>query len=136
MSVQQPTARAQVNGAGRSSSTSPQTTASYHHQNRISNAVYDITAEDKSSPTEVVGSYSAQYYTTVDSPSAENSPQVYNMASMDPETPLSSSKGSTSSEGTELSTAMHQNLCVPAANSPQSDMNVKHWTYEEQFKQV
>lgn len=129
MSVEQSTAKA---GRKQSASPSPQPTVSYQQQqDRISNTVYDITTED-----EVVGNCTAQYYTTVDTESTENSPHTYNRVSVDPETPLSSSKGSTSSEGTELSTDNQRNLCVPAANSSQSDVNVKHWTHEEQFKQV
>lgn len=129
MSVEQSSARA---GRKLSPSTSSQQTISYQQQqDRISNTVYDITTED-----EVVSNCTAQYHTTVDTESAENSPHTYNRVSVDPETPLSSSKGSTSSEGTELLTDNQRSFCVPATNSSQSDVNVKHWTHEEQFKQV
>lgn len=119
----------------------------------------------KLDPSEEIAYTTTQYYTTVDPQSSESSP-VQMDSFMSPKesagsssTPgsVSSSKGSTSSENTgELHQAHrlhtpesggtgegHHSLCVQGGGGSLSEMSsgggggsVKHWTYEDQFKQL
>lgn len=89
--------------------------------------------------------YATQYY-TVEIQSREGSPTLNTGSPSGSETPASSVTASTSSEPSELpigvASGVQQSLCVQSSATSQSldsstgGATVKHWTYEEQFKQV
>ncbi len=90
---------------------------------------------------EDVSKITMQYYTTVEPPSVESSHDSTSTSSPGSDSVASGQamhvtvlKSSVSSE-----TSDPPNICVPASRS-QNDSNcsgtVKHWSYEEQFKQV
>ena len=93
--------------------------------------------------TDEANKYATQYY-TVELQSRESSPVLNTGSPSGSETPASSATASTSSEPSELplglAGGMQQSLCVQSSVSSQSSdgsgSTVKHWTYEEQFKQV
>lgn len=89
--------------------------------------------------------YATQYY-TVEIQSREGSPTLNTGSPSGSETPASSVTASTSSEPSELpigvASGVQQSLCVQSSATSQSldsstgGATVKHWTYEEQFKQL
>ena len=95
--------------------------------------------------TSEANKYATQYY-TVELQSRESSPMLNTGSPSSSETPASSVTASTSSEPSELpisvTSGIQQSLCVQSSATSQSlDSSiiggaVKHWTYEEQFKQV
>ena len=123
------------------------------------NPVYEISATTSTSPPvpqlesleekcrlgEDMLSYTTQFYSTVESQSVASSPSSSPKGS-----PGSvSSKDSSSSEGlsgledegADGEVATHQSMCVPISSVEQTEhglgaTQVKHWTYEDQFKQV
>lgn len=130
------------------------------------NSVYEISAttsptvtavdsmsdmDDKYRLGEEMMGYSTQYYSTVDGQSRDSSPGVAVMAASPKDstgnlTPVSvSSKGSSSSDATSVIEdetvevlGHHQSMCIPIASSGEgtTSTQIKHWTYEDQFKQV
>lgn len=131
-----------------------------------SNPVYEISAttsasspmaridalSDMEDKCEDVLSYTTQFYSTVESQSRASSPST----ATSPKdcagnlTPVSVSSKDTSSsealsaledEGGEGEASHHQSMCIPISSGDQGDQpvcatQVKHWTYEDQFKQV
>ena len=151
---------------GKQLSLSPKSSDLAQTLNQISTPVYHITtdesSEDKFNLGDEAVTYTTQYYTTVEPQSTASSPL---MQPASPErdsgmlTPASvSSKESSSSDiasdGAMGGSVMQQNICVTSsggiplsdglseANSgtnsgnPVAGATVKHWTYEDQFKQV
>ena len=109
--------------------------------------------EDKCRLGEEAMSYATQYYSTVESQSRASSPSTLMVASPKDSagnlTPVSvSSKGTSSSdsmsaledESASGDILTHQSMCIPISSSEhsgdQSTTQVRHWTYEDQFKQV
>lgn len=109
--------------------------------------------EDKCRLGEEVLNYTTQFYTTVESQSRASSPSTVMAASPKDSagnlTPVSISSKDTSSsealsaledEGSDGDEVTHRNICIPMPSGDQGDSTgatqVKHWTYEDQFKQV
>ena len=101
--------------------------------------------------------YSTQYYTSVEGQSRGSSPGVAVMAASPKDstgnlTPVSVSSKETSSSSDATSVLGddhvevlgHQSMCIPISTASQqhgeegatSSTQIKHWTYEDQFKQV
>lgn len=109
--------------------------------------------EDKCRLGEEAMSYATQYYSTVEGQSRASSPSTLLVASPKDSagnlTPVSVSSKETSSsdsmsaleeEGTAGEVLAHQGMCIPISSEEQSGeqstTQVRHWTYEDQFKQV
>ncbi len=110
--------------------------------------------EDKCRLGEEAMSYATQYYSTVESQSRASSPSTGMVASPKDScagnlTPVSVSSKETSSSDSmsvlEEETASgemlsHQGMCIPISSEEhsgeQGTTQVRHWTYEDQFKQV
>ena len=107
--------------------------------------------EDKCRLGEDVLSYTNQFYSTLENQSAASSPSAASpKGSAGNLTPVSVSSKETSSsealsaledEGGDGEVSNHQNMCIPMSSAEQGDQataatQVKHWTYEDQFKQV
>ena len=108
--------------------------------------------DDKCSIEDDVVSYTAQYYPAIESHSRASTPST--VAPGSPKdcaghlTPVSvSSKDSSSSEGLSplddegMESLPHQSMCIPISSEAQEEQGnggtqVRHWTYEDQFKQV
>jgi hypothetical protein len=114
--------------------------------------------DDKYRLGEEMMGYSTQYYSTVESQSRGSSPGVPVMAASPKDstgnlTPVSVSSKDTSSgsdvtsvledEPSEILGGQHS-MCIPISSSQEqgeegsssSSTQIKHWTYEDQFKQV
>lgn len=95
--------------------------------------------------------YSTQYYSTLEAESRASSPGGVAASPKDSAgnlTPVSVSSKDTSSSSDatsileEESALGHQGMCIPMSSSQEqgdegsSSTQIKHWTYEDQFKQV
>ena len=109
--------------------------------------------EDKCRLGEEAMSYATQYYSTVESGSRASSPSTLMVASPKDSagnlTPVSVSSKETSSsdsmsaledDGGAGDVLAQQGMCIPISSEEhggeQGTTQVRHWTYEDQFKQV
>ena len=110
------------------------------------NSVYEISATTSppvSSGSSLLGDdvmpYSSEYYSTLDSQSGPNSPKD-SSGNLTPDSV--SSKGSETLSALEDEIMPHQGMCIPMSSSHHqgeegaTSTQIKHWTYEDQFKQV
>lgn len=100
-------------------------------------------------PGEEMLSYTTQYYSMVETQSRASSPSTIMAASPKDSagnlTPVSISSKETSSsevlddEGGDQDVLGHHSMCIPISSEGEQGptaTHVKHWTYEDQFKQV
>lgn len=110
--------------------------------------------DDKYRLGEEMISYSTQYYSTIEGQSRASSPGVEMIATSPKDsagnlTPVSVSSKDTSSsdvmsalEDEPSDVLRHQSMCIPISSSQEhgeegtTSTQIKHWTYEDQFKQV
>lgn len=114
--------------------------------------------DDKYRLGEEMMTYSTQYYSTLEAQSRASSPGGVAVMAASPKdsagnlTPVSVSSKETSSssdatsvledESGEAALGGHQGMCIPISSSQEqgeegsNSTQIKHWTYEDQFKQV
>lgn len=114
--------------------------------------------DDKYRLGEEMMSYSTQYYSTLEGQSRASSPGGVAVMAASPKdsagdlTPVSVSSKDTSSSSSDATSVLedepgeaalgHQGICIPISSQEQGDdsgptsTQIKHWTYEDQFKQV